>query len=132
MRSETQHWIDKAEGDLRSSLLLFHGSEWDNTCYHAQQSAEKALKAVLCELGADISKTHNLERLAITLGDLNVTLPQYLLEGLTDLNGLDTLVRYPGYDATHDDATKALANVQLVLAFVREYFTPPSPDSIQI
>ncbi|MQM31684.1 MAG: hypothetical protein CRU78_14645 [Candidatus Accumulibacter phosphatis] len=38
------------------------------TCFHAQQSVEKALKAVLTARGATFPRTHNLERARLARG----------------------------------------------------------------
>ena len=35
----------------------------DISCFHAQQCAEKCLKAFLCSRGADVPRTHDLARL---------------------------------------------------------------------
>lgn len=56
MKPVTTEWIAKAEADYATMLRESRVEEnpnWDAVCFHAQQSAEKYLKAKLCE--ADIS-----------------------------------------------------------------------------
>ena len=53
MKQITQEWIAKAEGDWQDALSR----------YHAQQCAEKYLKARLDEAGSAFSKTHDLSLL---------------------------------------------------------------------
>jgi HEPN domain-containing protein len=45
----TQEWISKAEGDFASSgreLRARKDPNYDSACFHAQQCAEKYLKAI--------------------------------------------------------------------------------------
>ena len=44
-------------------------------CFHAQQAAEKALKAVLCLRGVGFRRTHDLEELAGALADIGLPVP---------------------------------------------------------
>ena len=52
-------WIYKADHDLRSAELLFANALNDTAIYHAQQCAEKSLKAYL-EF-KNLSKTTHIE-----------------------------------------------------------------------
>ncbi|MBE2259841.1 MAG: HEPN domain-containing protein [Candidatus Accumulibacter sp.] len=45
------------------------------TCFHAQQSVEKALKAVLTARRASFPRTHNLEELGLLVADTGIDLP---------------------------------------------------------
>jgi HEPN domain-containing protein len=45
------------------------------TCFHAQQSVEKALKAVLTAHGAIFPRTHNLEELGLLVTESGIGLP---------------------------------------------------------
>jgi len=51
MKPETQEWIEKAEGDLKVARRETQTADpvYDAVCFHAQQCAEKYLKAVLEE-----------------------------------------------------------------------------------
>ena len=63
MKPITREWVDKAEADWNSAGLLFRARrlpDYDGACFHAQQCAEKYLKARLVEAGVYFSKTHNL------------------------------------------------------------------------
>jgi len=88
-------WLRYAYSDLelahvgRASNVLFEG-----LCFHAQQAAEKALKAVLIAKGVPPPKTHNIR----TLLDL---LPQELvapqeIEDAASLTDYAVTSRYPG------------------------------------
>lgn len=63
-------WIAKAENDLLNAthtLTLGSRCPTDTVCFHAQQCAEKYLKALLSFRGSDFAKTHDLEALASRL-----------------------------------------------------------------
>lgn len=51
MKQRTIEWIEKAEGDISIAMREMAASEpvWDGICFHAQQCAEKYLKALLEE-----------------------------------------------------------------------------------
>ncbi len=57
-----EEWLFKAENDLESSKILFQSNKnlFDICAYHAQQCAEKSLKAFLVYKKQEIDKTHNL------------------------------------------------------------------------
>lgn len=61
-------WLLKAESDLTSAeLCLDAGKALDTVCFHAQQAAERFIKAYLIAQGIDFPFIHNLEKL-IELG----------------------------------------------------------------
>lgn len=67
MKPLTREWVEKGEGDrntARRELRVRKSPNFDAVCFHAQQCAEKYLKALLQERGAAIPRTHNLEALA--------------------------------------------------------------------
>jgi HEPN domain-containing protein len=60
MNPITLEWIEKAIGDLataRRELRARSEHNYDAVCFHAQQSVEKYLKAVMQEHGLNIPKT---------------------------------------------------------------------------
>ena len=58
-------WLRKAANDLRAAqLLLKSGGPYDAACFHAQQTAEKALKGFLLFHERPFPFTHDLEELA--------------------------------------------------------------------
>jgi HEPN domain-containing protein len=63
MKRTTLEWIDKAEGDFVTAQMSSRARTNPNpdaACFHAQQCAEKYLKARLEEAGLAVPKTHNL------------------------------------------------------------------------
>ena len=57
-------WLLKAEADLASArLCLSAGEALDTACFHAQQAAEKYIKAYLIACEVPFPFIHNLEKL---------------------------------------------------------------------
>jgi HEPN domain-containing protein len=55
-------WIAKADNDLLAATNIVAGVKvpWDTVCFHAQQAAEKSLKALLVARGEVPPRTHDL------------------------------------------------------------------------
>lgn len=98
-----------AREDLEAAeVLAERGMLPRQACFHAQQAAEKAIKAIFVFLQTDFPYTHDLDR-------LRGLLPEGWLvkENPPDLSGLTfwaTRGRYPGSrrEATEDEAREAI------------------------
>jgi HEPN domain-containing protein len=121
MKPTTVEWIDKAEGDFATAQVSFRTRKLPNhhaVCFHAQQCAEKYLKARLEEAGLVIPRTHNLFALLTLLLPIE---PAWSVLA-ADLNVLSTFAvayRYPGVSATKIDAKDALARCRKVRRIIR-------------
>lgn len=60
MKRGTEEWIKIAMEELQSAEYLYERSLFRMVCYHAQQTVEKILKAVLTEHEIEFSRTHNI------------------------------------------------------------------------
>jgi len=94
---EAGEWLPVAADDLRlaDAALGLEPPITGLALYHAQQAAEKALKAYLIFRGHTFPFTHNLTELARPLVDLDTLLLAVAQPGL-DLSDFATLYRYPG------------------------------------
>ena len=66
MNPLTDEWIAKAEADYRMAareIAATDSPSWDGVCFHAQQSAEKYIKAVLQERDVAFPRIHDLRKL---------------------------------------------------------------------
>src|SRR5437867_2053447 len=64
MQPLTTEWVAKAEGDFVTAardLRARKAPNYDAACFHAQQCAEKYLKARLQEANTPFPRTHDLE-----------------------------------------------------------------------
>jgi HEPN domain-containing protein len=124
-RSHARGWLAKAASDLAAARRLTDGDgPYDVACFHAQQAAEKALKAVLAAVDAPIPRTHNLEDL---LAQSAAVAPGSRLAtrglDLADLTPFAVELRYdmefwPARDVALDAVEKAARVVEMVTAIV--------------
>lgn len=78
MKDAVIQWVKQAEDERDMAAYLLQGKFFKGACYHAQQSVEKAVKALLLNKGWELEKTHSVERLvsiAETYG-ISVTIPE--------------------------------------------------------
>ena len=88
-------WLDNARADLALARIpLPEGGLYEHLCFHAQQAAEKALKAVLCANGVEYPFIHNVQ-LLIDLLPSGLSAPQNILAA-ADLTPYAVATRYPG------------------------------------
>jgi HEPN domain-containing protein len=95
--SVVRQWVQKAENDLKNAaytLRMGKDCPTDTVCFHAQQCAEKYLKALLVLRGLDFPRTHDMSQLIALLPvQSRPTLTPEEQERLTDYA---TVTRYPG------------------------------------
>lgn len=115
----TAEWVDLAEEDY--DLVMYSvqaGRNYRSICYHAQQCAEKYLKAYLQEHGVRFAKTHELtDLLALCIPlDAGFAQLQAAALGMKDY-GVDP--RYPGFAAGPTKAQVAYQDSLQIRTFVR-------------
>lgn len=122
MKPITSEWITKAEGDFataRRELSATDNPNYDAVCFHAQQSAEKYLKAFLQEANVPFPKTHDLADLL----DLAVSIEPTWTSMRSDLNTLSAFAveyRYPGDSADLAEAKEAFQKCEAVRKIIRQ------------
>lgn len=107
------------QDELVLERLLSHRDVDDDTLgFHAQQAAEKLLKAALALRALDYPRTHNLGALVELLGKAGVILP----EGLADIDRLTPFGTVFRYDEVlpqaGQDRSQWLGWIQALRAFV--------------
>lgn len=65
MKPAAESWLKQAQEDLRYAKAAHEDGFYGWACFACQQSAEKALKAVLVESKDAVEKTHRLIHLAV-------------------------------------------------------------------
>lgn len=96
---EARRLLRVARADLVACLALIDapGVRFANAAFHGQQAVEKALKAVLTALRADIGRTHNLVALAGQLAETGEA-PPVSGDQLSLLNPYAVTLRYDDID----------------------------------
>lgn len=122
MKPLTIEWVSKAEGDFDAALLLRRSrkrNRYDSICFHAQQCAEKYLKARLQEASIPFTRTHDLAELLKLLSAVE-PLWSPLAPALTDLSKAAVEFRYPGNAALPDTARESFKTCNTVRRLVRQ------------
>ena len=99
MNKEVSEWIRFVKMDLQSAdyLRTLHPMPVEIICYHYQQAAEKALKALILDfkLPGGIPKIHDVGML-LTLLKNNVEIPDEFFDYAEMLTIMASKSRYPG------------------------------------
>ena len=109
-------WIRHARSDLALARQKAEGEVLPETlCFHAQQAAEKAIKAVLIQCGIPVPRTHSIERL---VGLLPVSIERtHLLIEAADLTSYAGELRYPSDEGfvSEDDHAESVRIAEMVV-----------------
>lgn len=122
MKPATAEWVTKAEGDFATAgreLRARKSPNYDAVCFHAQQCAEKYLKAVLQENDRQIPKIHNLIELMLLCEEMDDSF-EMLRADLVTMERYAVRGRYPGEVAEKEEAQSAYAAVGAVRAFIMQ------------
>ena len=113
--------LRKAESDLANArTCLSAGQAFDTVCFHAQQTAEKTIKAYLTAHEIEFPYTHNLEKLIELCARCDPSFPDIkaLGEGLTPYAGG---LRYDDeFWPSAKTATEALEAALVIVQFVEQ------------
>jgi len=122
MNPATAEWVTKAEADFATAgreLRARKNLNYDAVCFHAQQCAEKYLKAVLQEHEKRIPKIHNLIELMLLCEEIDSSY-EMLRADLVVMERYSVGIRYPGEFAEKEDAQSAYAAAKTVRTFIRQ------------
>lgn len=117
----TEDWIRKAEQDFeyaRIGIRQRKAALYDGVCFHAQQCAEKYVKAFLVRHDIAFRKTHDLIELQRLCSQVDSAF-KLITDPLKLLFVYAVDVRYPGMTATIEDAREAISAMKQVRKFVR-------------
>lgn len=114
---DARTWLGVAREDLAIAEARIPGVGYGLLCFHAQQAAEKAIKAVLLGLDVSFPFIHDLGRLLEIADAANLPVPTALADAdlLTDYA---TLARYPSAaEIDVDDYVQAIAMARAVVSW---------------
>ena len=130
-RADVSAWVEKAEHDLMAVDLIGATSDapWDIVVFHAQQAAEKFLKALLVSRKQVPPKVHDLTKLlALCVADA----PRLWTHSPGRLHAsvaAPLRSRYPGDEpeTAREDAEKGVQIARRIRAAVLERLPPEAP-----
>lgn len=125
-KAEGQRWLQQARNDLRDARVLAEAGSHASACFHAQQTAEKALQGVLIAKGEQAPRVHAVSELMSRVSR-HVELPEELSVA-TALDGYYVPTRYPDMmpegvpDDTYQeaDSSAAMQFAETVLRFAED------------
>lgn len=127
-----EEWLDHAESDFRLARLAAGTPEIrrEQVCFHAQQAAEKAIKAVLVSRGIEFPLTHDLAELLEIARNGGLDLPEEVMDAEL-LTPFAVETRYPGFqdEITAADVDDALQIAERTLAWTKNLAESSSKKS---
>jgi HEPN domain-containing protein len=127
MKPTTAEWIEKAEGDfatMQRESRARRNPNYDAICFHAQQCAEKYLKARLVEADISFGKVHDL----VALLDQTLAVQpdwEVFREDLAYLSDFAVSSRYPGESANKESALDAVRRCRFFRKIARSFLGLP-------
>ena len=120
--AEAREWLARADQDLQVARLVMQAEQpvLAAVAYHAQQAAEKGLKAFLAARSAVFRPTHNLEELLAQCVAIDAGFAQFRATAQT-LTPYATRFRYPGgpLEPPAADAQRGLQLAEDLVRFIR-------------
>jgi HEPN domain-containing protein len=115
-----QGWLEKGRRDLQTAVNQLKAVEpfTDIICFHAQQGAEKCIKAYLIWQGVEFPRTHALEDLVLLAAQKD---PDFLdlQEKAASLTPYAVETRYPEFqEPLFEDAKEAVETAEMARDFV--------------
>lgn len=115
-----EDWLAHAQSDLNLARLArdHKGILPEQICFHAQQAAEKALKAVLASRRVEFPLVHSIQVLVQIAQQSGLAVPPEVLDA-SSLTPYAVLTRYPGYleEITQADVREAIRLAEQVVSW---------------
>jgi len=116
-------WCQKADNDLKNACheVEHEDPALDTVCFHAQQAAEKYIKAFLVFSDKEIPRTHILIRLIKECIDVDPSFHELVGNGIAELTDYAVEIRYANdfYIPDIEESRVAIKKAEFVRDFVR-------------
>lgn len=118
---DAREWISRARSDLALARASGEGIYLEDLCFHTQQAAEKAIKALLIRYGIRFPYTHDLASLLTLVEKATGVLPEPIRQA-ERLTQFAVETRYPGTapPVREEEHREALKLAQEVVRWVEE------------
>ena len=124
MHSEAAKWLEFAETDIGVARHLFnsyHPKPLEIICYHCQQAAEKAIKAVILQddIPGGLPKKHDLSFLMSQVKNAHA-IPDEYYDCADTLSQYGVMARYPNELFIEEkNATQAIHYAEIILGWAK-------------
>ena len=123
LKQDVEEWLRIVEMDRTTAYHLFktmHPKPLEIICFHCQQAAEKAIKALFILKEIEIIKIHDLGMLIKTIQP-KIAFPETVKLSAISLTKFAATFRYPDYPDIDEELTKkALADMDVVVDWCKE------------
>jgi HEPN domain-containing protein len=118
---EPREWLNRAKSDLLLAKTKKEGIYLEDLCFHAQQAAEKAIKALLIDHGIEFPYIHDIAGLLTLLERAGQDLPKTIREG-EKLTRFAVFTRYLGIarPISHKEYEEAIKITEKVIRWVKD------------
>jgi HEPN domain-containing protein len=127
---EVASWLSILEDDLRVARLALQQDVpiVGPACFHAQQAAEKSLKALMVALDMEVPRSHDVLAL-VRLVSVRIPDADHLREPAAVVSAHGVSPRYPALVAPSgpDEARQALVCAERILTWVNAQFACVEP-----
>ena len=118
---DPREWLNRAHSDLALGLLQRPDVYLEDFCFHLQQAAEKALKALLLQRVGTFPYVHDLGQLVRLLAESGIEVPAEIEEA-DQLTPFAVLLRYPfAHSVNSEDYERTKTIAQRVVAWVEQH-----------
>ena len=121
-----EDWLRYARSDLEISKVsdLSDRILLEELCFHAQQAAEKALKAILIAKGVSFPRTHSISTLIEFLPE-DIVVPSEVLDAAA-LTDYAVMTRYPSImeSVEYEEYKEAVRMAEYVLLWAEKIICP--------
>ncbi|MDE3000128.1 MAG: HEPN domain-containing protein [Gemmatimonadota bacterium] len=117
---DPREWMNRARSNLAMAKNRIPDAYLEDLCFHAQQAAEKAIKAVMIKRGIDFPYVHDLARLLSVLKESDETIPDFVGQA-RKLTRFATATRYPvDQTVTEQQFQEATSLAEAVIRWAEE------------
>jgi HEPN domain-containing protein len=130
--AHANEWMKFAEADLDAAHLLkaHHRPHIEIICFHCQQAAEKALKAILAYNEDEIPKIHDLVQILDSCEAHCPGIKSSFLKQANHLSPLAIVGRYPSeIETTEEDMNRAIETAENILSAVKRMWQQPGAQN---
>ena len=121
-----REWLNRARSNLALAKNRVPDVYLEDLCFEAQQSAEKAIKAVLIKRDVRYPHVHDLSRLVSLLEESGETTPE-AVRIAEELTPYAVIGRYPGITrpVTEEEYRKAIETAEAVVEWAEQRLCSP-------
>ena len=123
---DPREWVNRARSDLEIAGSRKEGVYLEDLCFHAQQAAEKAVKALLIKHNVEFPYVHDIAQLLTLLEKTGQQISEPIRQA-ERLTRFAVIARYPGMapPTTLDEYNEALSLAENLVRWAEDQLRRP-------